>query len=1060
AFVIENYNTAKPLASFFPGISGEYGIPMWVFYVNRGQGVVSFGIKDRDSSIMEFLPANKAWESVSLSGFRTFIKVMGSNKSLFYEPFHNGFSSIGYKLTNRMSITSYDLRIEEDNLSLGLRTEVDYFNIPSDNYAGLVRILTLRNLSNKIKRIQLLDGLPKIVPYGVNYFFLKRLSRTIEAWMTVENLEKGVPFYKLGVDPVDRPQVVHLKEGNFYLPFSYEKGSCRIIKPIVDPEAIFGPVLDFSYPYYFLKDKVFKYPKVQLAKNKTPCGVTLINAQIPPLSEIKLYSIIGNMRSLHLLNDAVPRIAKKEYLEHKRKENIGIIEALQNDIDTKSSCREFDLYSRQTYLDNIMRGGYPVIFKSKLHKTVFYLYSRKHGDLERDYNKFQIQPTYFSQGNGNYRDINQNRRCDVWFNPEVQDDNIITFFNLIQTDGFNPLVVKGVSFILTKPDEFKPVLESLVKAKVTPEILEFFEKPFTPGSVILFLEEKKITLKVKSEEFINVLLSHCDKIQEAYHKEGYWTDHWVYNLDLLENYLAIYPEKSEEILFNKRVFTFFDNDQVVKPRSCKYILLDQKPKQLHALYSDEEKKDIIFKRKMQIRLSRKDYGRGEIYYTSLINKLMCLVVNKSASLDPQGSGIEMESDKPNWFDALNGLPALFGSSTCETFELKRLGKFIKEKLQMSGIKNIALSEEIHDFLDSLDKIIKEYLELGAVNRDYIYWDKSSTLKENYRLKNRFGLSGKEVDVSSSSLISFLNNLLIKIDIGLNKALVKKDNIYTAYFYYEVLEYDQIKDGFIMPRKFTQKRLPFFLESQVHALRLVNDIGQARRLYRAVRNSQLYDKKLGMYKVTAPLDAMPEEIGRCRAFTPGWLENESIWLHMEYKYLLEIIKCGLYEEFYADFKGMLIPFQDPARYGRSILENSSFLVSSAFPDKRLHGTGFVSRLSGSTAEFLNIWLLMNIGKEPFFLNDKKQLCLKFDPILPKWLFNKDKSYSFNFLSKIMVTYHNPRMKNTFGPDCVRIRRISFKDQLGNPVELSSSLIPAPYAQQIRSRLIQRIDIYLK
>ena len=99
----------------------------------------------------------------------------------------------------------------------------------------------------------------------------------------------------------------------------------------------------------------------------------------------------------------------------------------------------------------------------------------------------------------------------------------------------------------------------------------------------------------------------------------------------------------------------------------------------------------------------------------------------------------------------------------------------------------------------------------------------------------------------------------------------------------------------------------------------------------------------MYKVTAPLSGMPEEIGRCRVFTPGWLENESIWLHMEYKYLLEMLKQGLYEDFYAEFKNTLIPFLDPQKYGRSILENSSFLVSSAFPNNGLHGNGFVARL---------------------------------------------------------------------------------------------------------------------
>ncbi|MCM8796856.1 MAG: hypothetical protein NC923_03135, partial [Candidatus Omnitrophica bacterium] len=227
---------------------------------------------------------------------------------------------------------------------------------------------------------------------------------------------------------------------------------------------------------------------------------------------------------------------------------------------------------------------------------------------------------------------------------------------------------------------------------------------------------------------------------------------------------------------------------------------------------------------------------------------------------------------------------------------------------------------------------------------------------------------------------------------------------------------------------------------------------------ATRSSLLYDKKLKMYKITAPLKDMPEEIGRCRVFTPGWLENESIWLHMEYKYLLEILKCGLYNEFYTDFKNCLIPFQKPSRYGRSILENSSFLVSSAFPDRQLHGNGFVARLSGSTAEFLQMWLIMNCGLKPFFLDKDNKLCISFQPKLAGWLFDKQGNYSFNFLSKIKVVYHNPKRKNTFGKNCARIKKIVFKNALGDLVEINSPIIPSPYTQEIRSCRIKEINIH--
>jgi hypothetical protein len=85
-FVINNYNYSKPLANFFPGIAGKYGIPMWVFYVNRGQGINSFGIDGKDNAILEFQPANKAWQQTAILGFRTFIKLAGGKKLNCREP--------------------------------------------------------------------------------------------------------------------------------------------------------------------------------------------------------------------------------------------------------------------------------------------------------------------------------------------------------------------------------------------------------------------------------------------------------------------------------------------------------------------------------------------------------------------------------------------------------------------------------------------------------------------------------------------------------------------------------------------------------------------------------------------------------------------------------------------------------------------------------------------------------------------------------------------------------------------------------------------------------------
>lgn len=1056
-FVVENFNFSKPFANFFPGIAGKYGIPMWVFYVNRAQAIASFGTKDKDHAILEFYPANKAWQMVSLNGFRTFIKLFEEKRFLFYEPFHNGLANLDFNLSNRMFIRSYGLALEEQNSSLGLKTHVDYYNIPNDSYAGLVRVVTIKNLSRKTKSLQLLDGLPQVVPFGTGNLFLKKLSRTIEAWMKVENLEKNVPFYKLDVDPTDRPEVIHIREGNFYLGFHHLKDKPQILKPIIDPQCIFGQGQDFSCPRKFLAVRDFLHPSDEITRSKTPCAFLLLNLKLGPLQEKTFYSVIGYMRDQATLNASLSKITSVNYLSAKAQENKKIIEDLQQDIFTSSSSREFNLYARTTYLDNIMRGGWPLTFDSG---SVFYLYSRKHGDLERDYNKFQLQPTYFSQGNGHYRDTNQNRRCDIWFHPEIKEDNLIYFFSLLQSDGFNPLVIKGTSFVIKEGVEPAKLLKGILDEKQILQMDAFLKKPFTPGDVILFLEENRIKPGCPLDKFLDTLMAHSLKDQEAEHAEGFWTDHWTYNLDLLESYLSLYPEKFREVFFERKVFTFFDNTEVVKPRSEKYVLKGPVVRQLAAVAPDHAKKEMIKKRIHYPHLVRTQYGNGEIYRTTLMNKLLCLLVNKLASIDAFGCGIEMEADKPNWFDALNGLPALFGSSTCETFELKRLALMTVEALEKNSSDLVYVTEEVLQFLRELDALIKAYLASGASEKDYEYWDKSTTLKEDYRHKTKFGFSGHEAACPMQELKDILERAVKKIDIGLRKAWDEKQKIYYSYFYHEVAKYDIVQGHFVNPKKFRQKKVPFFLEGQMHAMRLAATVDLARQLYRATKKSPLYDKKLKMYKVTASLQSMPEEIGRCRVFTPGWLENESIWLHMEYKYILEILKKGLYKEFYEEFKNVLIPFQDPKIYGRSILENSSFLVSSVFPDKSLHGNGFVARLSGSTAEFLQIWLLMNIGPNPFFLNDRQELNLRFAPALAGWLFSKkDNRYSFNFLGKILVVYHNPKRKNTYPGKGARIKKIIFNDENGAPVKIDSDTVPSPYAQQIRSQHIRRIDIHL-
>jgi len=1014
-FVIENYNSAPTFSSFFPGIAGVYGCPMWVFYTNRGQAITSAGVHDKNGAIMEFQSANKAFRLVSQTGFRTFLKIDG----VFYEPFSGGSAG-----KNEMRITAHDLTISEENPKLKIRVEVNYFTVANENFPALARVVTVKNLSNKNRKIEVIDGLPSVVPYGFADDLLKRLSRTIEAWCVAENLDNHAPYYKLKVSPSDVSETQFVEKGNFYFTLAGSGEKQAPVKIIVDPKIVFGQNKSLLSPDKFVGSKTFAIPKKQQAHGFTPSALAYKKFNLEKGASLTLSSVTGRADSLVHLKGIKKRVASKNFFAQKSFENEKLIGDICRDVETRSSSAAFDQYCRQTYLDNVMRGGFPVNLDGK----IIYLYYRKHGDMERDYNDFKLMPTYFSQGNGNYRDINQNRRSDIFFHPEIGADNIIRFFNLIQLDGFNPLVVLGSRFTIKSADQAETIIRKHLKTK-DGELAALLTKPFLLGPFIKRIEETRIAYKTSRESLARDILKNASVEEDAVHGEGFWIDHFSYNTDLLESFEAVYPEKMSDLLFSKKVFTFYDNDHVVVPRGEKYRETKGGIRQYCAVQCDPQKKG------MESRVVKTQHGKGKPYHTTLIAKILCLAANKAASFDAEGIGLEMEADKPDWYDALNGLPALFGSSLSETLELKRICQYTLAK--MPEEVKIALPVEIKDLIEQ-------------VNRE-LDWDKAYKIKEEYRRKTKLGLSGQESKIDGKFAKIFLRNIIKKCDRAVARCLKKYKNYYT-YFINEVADY-KIQGGRIKVKKFKQTPLPLFLEGFVHALKVEKD----KKIYPLVKKSALFDKKLGMYKVNASLMDAPVEIGRARIFTPGWLENESIWLHMEYKYMLELLKAGLYDEFFSDFKRVMIPFLSPELYKRSTLENSSFLVSSAHPNQQDHGRGFVARLSGASAEFLDMWVTMTTGKKMFSLDKNGKLIFKLAPILPAWLFKNGK-FSFKLLGSIDVTYTNPKNKNTYGKGVSPVSyKLIFDSQ---EAEIRSSFVPAPYSNLIRDRKIKKIIVNLE
>lgn len=1059
AFVIEQYDLAKPFSSFLPGIAGLKGIPMWTFYVNRGQGISSFGIRDKNSPIMEFSPANISYKNVSATGFRTFIKMAGT--PAVYEPFQSFQPDT--KARRTMQIRQNELVIEEEHADKGLRTSVSYFQLPGEDFAALVRQVSVTNIGARTESLELLDGMPEILPYGVENSGYKEVGNLLRSWMEVKNLDRGIPFYKVRSSTHDEAEVTEVTNGHFYLSFDQHG---NLIKPIVDFELIFGGNTSLIHPDRFAAGSIESLAQATpYPVNKVPCGFSGLSARLEPGETATVYTLVGHVNDIGKINKRSKDLCSPAYILDKRKEASALTRQLTDDVATQTGLPVFDEYSRQSYLDNFLRGGYPFIFDNGKEGAVVHLYSRKHGDPERDYNFFSLAPEYYSQGNGNFRDMNQNRRNDVFFNPKVGTFNIRMFFSLIQADGYNPLSVEGTRFRVAPGMEGE--LEELLQASAAREDYDKLAKAcagdFTPGKIINAISDQGIRLAIDEERFLSGLLTISEQHFAASFGEGFWSDHWTYNMDLVDGFLDIYPDRYEELLFGENAYTFFDSPVYVLPRSEKVVISRGKVRQYGALLEDEEKLNKLGRKRNAAEWLRVNGGQGDIYRTNLFVKMISLSLNKMATLDPYGMGVEMEANKPGWNDAMNGLPGLFGSGMSETMELKRMVAFIVEAAERFGHHTVMVPEEIASYLEGVYDAVQQY-QTGVLD-SFRYWDRVAGQRESYRASVRYGISGLEVEIPVKHVKRIYAAFLDKIEEGIQRAEQLGGGIVPTYFRFEAERFEEIRDAEGSPvitryglpaakvLEFKAYALPHFLEAPARGMKLANE-GQARAMYDRIKASDLYDAALGMYKTSVSLEGEGDEIGRIRAFTAGWLERESVFLHMTYKYLLSLLKAGLYDEFFSEIKTSLIPFLDPAVYGRSTLENSSFIASSVNPDPHVHGRGFVARLSGSTAEFLSMWIMMMAGKRVFRYEDN-ELQLQLNPVLPAWLFDERQEVSFTFLGSVKVTYRSERAANTFGQDGVAIQRFTLTTAGGDTFEVDGPLLTGKWAHEVRNGNIRSI-----
>lgn len=1041
-FILNDYDTKKTFYSFLPGIAGIYGIPIWSFYLNRGQGLSSFGIKSKGSPIMEFLPAIIANEKINTQGFRTFLKIGNE----VFEPFAVVEDRKG--LTRQMSVSRSSFSVLEKNEIGGYEIEVTYCVLPMESVGGLIRNVRIKNLRQADVKMEVCDGTTIILPYGMTNMEYETSGNLLRSWAETSFVDDKILFTKQRASTIDGSEITLFDQGNFY----YSEADGKTIKPIGDIDLVFGYDKSLKIPFGFKKHGVGLTIQPQIFANKISCGFTVYRVELQSGGESVINTLIGNASSSVALAQKAKDFSALQYFEKKIAESATIIDTLTDEVKTHTAFEVFDAYIENSYLDNMLRGGYPILLDKGGKDFVYYIYSRKHGDMERDYNWFDISPEFFSQGEGNYRDVNQNRRSDVLINPFVKDFNIKLFLSLIQADGYNPHNIRSTTFEIADKSTVKKIAAEY--AGNDTEFVKIISNRFTPGSVINYLYRSGIETTVPYKKLLGIVLSEAEQHIESSFKEGYWVDHWTYNLDLIESYEKVYPDRINDLLFTDFGYRYFYSPVYVRSRAEKYVLNNAGvPHQYKALDIDDN--DSVAN-KIGTNRNATSWlcdSNGKEISVNLISKLFSLLLIKFATMDCDGLGIEMEADRVGWNDAMNGLAGIFGSGMSETIELYRLLTYIAEKVDNVDTQKILLLREQYVLLQ------KVLAALKAFHNEAEYWDAVSVAREEYRKKIALGkCNGELVALTREEFEQAITAIKAKLTDSMRRAKEIGGGLYPTYFYYEPKSYSLTDNANkrVKVDGFKRKVLPLFLEALARNLKVASE-EEGREQYAAVKKSDLYDANLGLYKTCESLENESFEIGRIKQFTPGHLEREACFLHMTYKYLLGLLCAGLYEEFFEAVSTNFVPFMKAEVYGRSVLENSSFIATSNNPDPNVVGQGFYARLTGANAEVISMWHIMMFGKRPFYVENGNLIC-RLKPVLKAEFFDRNNEVSSTFLGKTQVTYVNAQRKNTYDGDCsVEKIELYAKD---NKRIINGDKIFGEEAEKVRNNEYDSIKIYLR
>lgn len=740
----------EELPTFFFSMvsSGDH----WFFAATNGS--LSAGRKSPDNALFPYYTVDKITANWNCTGPQTIIRY----NDKIWEPFKPHSARL-FPIAQRIykSLNGDSVIFEESNAEFGLCYR--YRWQASEKY-GFVRTVTLINNNAAEAEITIVDGLADLLPSGIDARTQLSYSCLIDAYrlselnpknkllvhrMAASLIDEAVPLECLLATTVwsvgwpESTTLLRLEDSHSYFEntdlreevtmrgtrgayfnagkFSLPANACKKWSQIADINKTQGDVAELSRA---LKDPEALFHNVleDIAEGKRKLDQLIAASDGQQVSQDRdmtthhRANILFNIMRGGVFSNGY-EICSQQFSHHIQNYYGNLTESEEEWLDTLPS-----VLSHQELIQKSNQSSARI--KRICIEYLPLVFSRRHGDPSRPWNRFSIQTTD-QDGQpivgfqGNWRDIFQNWEALAWSFPKYNLSFIHKFLNASTADGYNPYRITNAGIEWEEPDENDP-----------------------------------------------------------WASIGYWGDHQIiYLLKLLEFEKDLDVSALRKKL-NQSEFVFADVPYEIKS----FNELERDPK--HSIYFNEKRNKLIAERAGKEGSDGKlaHSADGDLVQATLLEKLIIPAVVKLSNYVP-GGGIWMNTQRPEWNDANNAL-AGYGLSMVTACYLHRYLHFL-EQLIAEEKGCFTVNNPLGQLLGSIKTILNT--DPGATAADdnsrYETVKQLGLAGETYRKCTYNSTYGEPVQITVADVRTLISDAIkhLKHTIALNR---REDKLYHAY----------------------------------------------------------------------------------------------------------------------------------------------------------------------------------------------------------------------------------------------------------------------------------------